>query len=77
MTALPQTSQINFLYWPKYTPEAAKLARVKEQPVTHGVLFTSGTLTGPAPDFKGSVAVVTGDKDFIFCSVRAQGPQHA
>jgi pimeloyl-ACP methyl ester carboxylesterase len=70
MTALPQTSQINFWYWPEYTPEAAQLTRAKEQPVSHGVLLTFGTLPGPAPDFKGTVAVVTGDKDFIFCSVR-------
>jgi pimeloyl-ACP methyl ester carboxylesterase len=77
MTALPQTLQINFLYWPEYTPEAGNLTRAKEQPDSHGVLVTLGTLPGPAPNFKGSVAVVTGDKDFIACSVRVHELQHA
>jgi hypothetical protein len=47
---------------------AATLARKTEQPVTQGVLFTFGSITAAAPDFKGSVAVVTGQNDFIFCT---------
>lgn len=68
VTAAPQTSQINFLYYPFYSTAAATLARATEQPVTQGVLFTFGSIAQPAPAFKGSVAVVTGQNDFIFCS---------
>lgn len=40
ITVAPQTSQLNFLYYPYYSNAAAELARETEQPVTSGVLFT-------------------------------------
>jgi hypothetical protein len=98
VTLAPQTSQLNFLYYSVcpfarmrsmmtfgqyYTNAAANLARSTEQPVTQGVLFTFGSLPGPAPSYTGNVHVVTGeapphdqqapltseagDKDYIFC----------
>jgi pimeloyl-ACP methyl ester carboxylesterase len=69
VSGLPQTSQMNFLFYPFYPTAAALLARKTEQPVTQGVLFTFSSIPGPAPGFTGSVAVVTGQTDFIFCSV--------
>ncbi|KAH7929248.1 alpha beta-hydrolase [Leucogyrophana mollusca] len=66
-TLSPWTNQINFFYFPYYSQAANDRARMTEQPVTQGVLFTIGTNTKPATDFKGPVRVVTGDKDWIFC----------
>ncbi|KAF7983051.1 hypothetical protein HWV62_24720 [Athelia sp. TMB] len=67
VTGLPQTNQLGFFHYPGYAQAAFARARATEQPVSQAVLFTQGTLTRPAPDFKGPVHVVTGDKDFIFC----------
>jgi pimeloyl-ACP methyl ester carboxylesterase len=68
VSSVAQASQMNFLYWPFYPAAAAALARETEQPVTQGVLMTFGSIPAPAPKYKGTVAVVTGEKDFIFCS---------
>jgi hypothetical protein len=67
VSSVAQASQINFLYWPFYPTAAATLARKTEAPVTQGVLMTFGSIPAPAPKYTGSVAVVTGEKDFIFC----------
>jgi len=68
LTLGPQTTQLNFFYYPYYTTASANRARATEQPVTQGVLFTFVALLGPAVEFTGSVYVVTGDKDWIFCT---------
>ncbi|KAF7980105.1 hypothetical protein HWV62_39511 [Athelia sp. TMB] len=67
VTGLPQTNQLGFFHYPGYAQAAFARARATEQPVSQAVLFTQGALVRPAPDFKGPVHVVTGDKDFIFC----------
>ncbi|PWN53405.1 alpha/beta-hydrolase [Violaceomyces palustris] len=59
---------INFFYPNAYDQASFDLARSTEQAVTLGSLFTIGTVSGTAKDFKGPVQVVTGAKDFIFCS---------
>ncbi|KZT59586.1 alpha/beta-hydrolase [Calocera cornea HHB12733] len=64
---LPQTTQINFLYYPYYDPQAAEVAWEVQQPVTMGVVFTLGAIQGGASGYTGPVYVVTGDRDWVFC----------
>jgi hypothetical protein len=73
VTATPQSAQLDFLQFPNYTPAAAKLSRTIEQPTTQGALLTLGSVGGPAVNFTGSVAVVTGEADLPFCSVSIVG----
>ncbi|CAD6581137.1 MAG: hypothetical protein CYPHOPRED_001494 [Cyphobasidiales sp. Tagirdzhanova-0007] len=63
------TNQLNFAWFGHYSNDAINLARATEQPVTQGVLFTFGALSGKAPMYKGNVHVVTGDRDWIFCEL--------
>lgn len=67
VTATPSTNQLNFFYFPYYSPDSFNLARVTEQPVTQGVLFTFGALPTPATTYSKPVLVATGDHDWIFC----------
>lgn len=61
--------QLNFVWSPSVTPAAAERVRATEQPVTQGVLFTAGSLIGPAPEYRGSVLVVTPDRDWPVCGL--------
>jgi pimeloyl-ACP methyl ester carboxylesterase len=68
VTAAPQTFQLGFLFAPGFSAAALRLARATEQPVAQGVVFTILSIPAPAPAFTGSVAVVTGRNDFVFCA---------
>jgi hypothetical protein len=52
---------LQLMFGQYYTNAAANLARSTEQPATQGVLFTFGSLPGPAPSYTGNVHVVTGE----------------
>ncbi|KZT59596.1 alpha/beta-hydrolase [Calocera cornea HHB12733] len=67
VSGLPQSSQINFLLYPYYDPDAAEVQWETSQPVSMGVLFTLGAIGGAASGFTGPVHVVTGDSDWVFC----------
>ncbi|KZO91747.1 alpha/beta-hydrolase [Calocera viscosa TUFC12733] len=64
---LPQSNQINFLYYPFYDPDVAVYSYANVEPITQGVLFTLSALTGGQSNFTGPVHLVTGDRDWIFC----------
>ncbi|KZT59588.1 alpha/beta-hydrolase [Calocera cornea HHB12733] len=77
ISGLPQSSQINFLYYLFYDWEVAKFSYANSEPVTQGVLFTLPSLTGGQSGFRGPVHVVSGDRDWIFygsqCDVKPDG----
>lgn len=63
VTATPYSAQQNFLHPSHVTSAAVTYNRAIEQPVTQGGLFTIGGLAAPAPQFKGPVLVLTGQKE--------------
>jgi pimeloyl-ACP methyl ester carboxylesterase len=56
-------AQIPFLYPLGMSVAARQLYLRNEQPVTFGAFFTLAGLIAPAPDFKGPVQVMMGDKE--------------
>jgi pimeloyl-ACP methyl ester carboxylesterase len=73
VTATPASNQLPFVWAPTADASAVALARNTEQAVTQGSLFSIGSIGGPS-NFTGPVAVVLGDKDFIFALNDIQGP---
>ncbi|KIJ63687.1 hypothetical protein HYDPIDRAFT_92149 [Hydnomerulius pinastri MD-312] len=67
VTLAPWTNQLNFWYFPYYAQGVADYARMTEQPVSQGVLFTVANNITAAEQFTGDVRVVTGAQDWIFC----------
>ncbi|KZO91751.1 alpha/beta-hydrolase [Calocera viscosa TUFC12733] len=70
ISGLPQSSQINFFYYPFYDLDIASFSFSTTQPVTQGVLFTFTSLINGASNFTGPVHVVTGDRDWVFCGAQ-------
>ena len=68
--------QQGFFFAPFFDPGAFDLTRQTEQPVTLGTLFTVGSSVSPAPQFTGSVMVVTGDRDYPFAGGDAYAGQN-